>query len=116
VVVDECHHVPAVSIERLLGSCPARYITGLTATPYRRNGHQPIIAMRCGPIRHTMRAPADDLALRVIRGDSGFDPPSLPPDPGIQEVYSALAVDERRNELIRMTRSHSCARVERRSS
>jgi superfamily II DNA or RNA helicase len=100
LVVDECHHVPAVSIERLLGSCPARYVTGLTATPYRRDGHQPIIAMQCGPTRHTMRAPTDDLVLRVIRRDSAFDPDSLPPDPGIQEVYSALAVDERRNELI----------------
>ncbi len=100
VVVDECHHVPAVSIERLLGSCPARYITGLTATPYRRDGHQPIIAMQCGPTRHTMRAPSDDLVLRVIRRDTGFDPNGLPPDPGIQEVYSALAVDERRIEQI----------------
>jgi len=101
VVVDECHHVPAVSIERLLGSCPARYVTGLTATPYRRDGHQPIIAMQCGPTRHTMRAQAgDDLALRVIRRDTAFDPSGLPPDPGIQEVYSALAADERRIELI----------------
>jgi superfamily II DNA or RNA helicase len=101
VVVDECHHVPAVSIERLLGSCPARYITGLTATPYRRDGHQPIIAMQCGPTRHTMGTDADDdLALRVIRRDTDFDPGVLPPDPGIQEVYSALAVDERRIDLI----------------
>jgi superfamily II DNA or RNA helicase len=100
VVVDECHHVPAVSIERLLGCCPARYVTGLTATPYRRDGHQPIIAMQCGPTRHTMRATGDDLALRVIRRDTDFDPGGLPPDPGIQEVYSALAIDERRIELI----------------
>jgi hypothetical protein len=100
VVVDECHHVPAVSIERLVGSCPARYVTGLTATPYRRDGHQPIIAMQCGPTRHTMRAPADDLELRVIRRDTDFDPSGLPPDPGIQEVYSALAADDRRIELV----------------
>lgn len=101
VIVDECHHVAAVSIERLLGSCPARYITGLTATPYRRDGHQPIIAMQCGPIRHTMDKPAPDtLALRVIRRDTAFDPDVLPPDPGIQEIYSALATDEPRLELI----------------
>jgi hypothetical protein len=31
VVIDECHHVPAVSIERVLAAIPARYITGLTA-------------------------------------------------------------------------------------
>ena len=39
VVIDECHHVPAVSIERVLSAIPARYVTGLTATPYRRDGH-----------------------------------------------------------------------------
>lgn len=101
VVLDECHHVSAVSIERLLGACPARYVTGLTATPYRRDGHQPIIAMQCGPTRHTIKtASADSLALRVIRRDTAFDPAGLPPDPGIQEVYSALALDERRLELI----------------
>jgi Type III restriction enzyme, res subunit len=33
VLIDECHHVPAVSIERVLSAIPARYVTGLTATP-----------------------------------------------------------------------------------
>jgi superfamily II DNA or RNA helicase len=42
----------------------------------------------------------DQLALRVIRRDTAFDPAVLPPDPGIQEIYSALAGDERRVELI----------------
>ena len=101
VVVDECHHVPAVSIERLLGSCPARYITGLTATPYRRDGHQPIISMQCGPIRHAIDAEsADSLSLRVIRRDTAFDPTGLPPEPGIQEIYAALAADDDRIELV----------------
>lgn len=31
-----------------------RYVTGLTATPYRRDGHQPIIIMQCGPIRYSV--------------------------------------------------------------
>jgi superfamily II DNA or RNA helicase len=101
IIVDECHHVPAVSVERLLSSCPARYVTGLTATPQRRDGHHPIIAMQCGPVHHTMAAPAaKSLGFRVIRRDTEFDPTGLPPDPGIQEIYSALAADERRIELI----------------
>lgn len=29
----ECHHVPAVSFERVLKHVKARYLTGLTATP-----------------------------------------------------------------------------------
>jgi superfamily II DNA or RNA helicase len=101
VVIDECHHVGAVSIERLLGSCPARYVTGLTATPYRRDGHQPIIAMQCGPVRHTIdTGTAASRPLHVIRRDTAFDPAGLPPEPGIQELYSALAADEQRIELV----------------
>lgn len=101
VVVDECHHVPAVSVERVLASCPARFVTGLTATPYRRDGHQPIIAMHCGPIRHSIAAGPDAaLTLRVVRRDTGFDASALPSEPAIQEIYSALASDVERIELI----------------
>jgi len=101
VIVDECHHVPAVSIERVLASCPARYVTGLTATPYRRDGHQPITTMQCGPIRHTIEAhPDQSLALRVVKRDTGFDARTLPNDPAIQEIYGTLAADAERADLI----------------
>jgi superfamily II DNA or RNA helicase len=46
VIVDECHHVPAVSFERVLSEVKARYIVGLTATPHRRDGHHPILEMQ----------------------------------------------------------------------
>jgi len=45
IIVDECHHISAVSFERVMMASNAKYVTGLTATPYRRNGHQPIIIM-----------------------------------------------------------------------
>jgi hypothetical protein len=35
VVVDECHHVPAVAFEHAVKQIPARRWLGLTATPYR---------------------------------------------------------------------------------
>ncbi len=104
VVVDECHHVPAVTTERVLQSAPARYVTGLTATPYRRDGHHPIITMQCGPIRHEINRHAArsgaQLNLRIVRRETAFDPAVLPTDAGIQEIYGALATDERRTELI----------------
>ncbi|MCX5886099.1 MAG: DEAD/DEAH box helicase family protein [Proteobacteria bacterium] len=52
IIVDECHHIAAVSFERVMMGAHAKYITGLTATPYRRDGHQPIIIMQCGPVRY----------------------------------------------------------------
>lgn len=56
VMVDECHHVSAVNFERVLKRCNARYVYGLTATPIRKDGHQPIIFMQCGPIRYSADA------------------------------------------------------------
>lgn len=53
VIVDECHHAPAVSFERVLREVNARNVYGLTATPIRKDGHQPIIFMQCGEIRFT---------------------------------------------------------------
>jgi superfamily II DNA or RNA helicase len=104
IIVDECHHVPAVTTERVLQTSPARYVTGLTATPKRRDGHHPIITMQCGPVRHTIEPDAtrsaQPLTLRVVRRDTSFDPATLPTDPSIQEVYAALATDERRSETI----------------
>lgn len=104
LVVDECHHVPAVTTERVLKAAPSRYVTGLTATPQRRDGHHPIIEMQCGPVRHTIDQSsahaAHSLKLRVVRRETSFDPTTLPTDAGIQEVYGALASDERRTELI----------------
>ncbi len=55
VIVDECHHVGAVSFENVLSQMKAKYVLGLTATPYQRDGHQPIIHMQCGPISHRIR-------------------------------------------------------------
>ena len=104
VVIDECHHVPAVQVERVLSAIPARYVTGLTATPYRRDGHQPIITMQCGPVRHMIRRPTvragEALERRVIRKDTSFDPSVLPSQASIQEIYSALAADSDRLGLV----------------
>ena len=59
IIIDECHHIPAVSFESVLKKIPAKYILGLTATPYRKDGHQAIIHMQCGPIRHEMQKLVD---------------------------------------------------------
>lgn len=56
VIVDECHHVSSVSFEQVLHKVRAKYVYGLTATPIRKDGHQPIIFMQCGKIRFTADA------------------------------------------------------------
>jgi superfamily II DNA or RNA helicase len=55
VIVDECHHLPAVSFERVLAEVKAQYVVGLTATPQRRDGHHLITAMQLGRVRFVIR-------------------------------------------------------------
>ena len=104
VIIDECHHLPAISFERILSEIKAKYVVGLTATPQRRDGLQPIIYMQVGPIRFKVD-PRGQLAKRtfehrlVVR-ETGFDTPMLESDLTIQEIYSLLAANEKRNELI----------------
>lgn len=100
IIVDECHHLSAVSFDALLRSAPARYVLGLTATPIRRDGQQPIIFMQCGPIRHTASRPQDaphDLLVipRMLTGDV-----LAPSHAGIQEVFKVLASDAQRTAAI----------------
>ncbi|MCD4805424.1 MAG: DEAD/DEAH box helicase family protein, partial [Desulfobacterales bacterium] len=52
LVVDECHHISARSFEIATRQCKAKYVTGLSATVIRKDGHHPIIFMNCGPVRY----------------------------------------------------------------
>jgi superfamily II DNA or RNA helicase len=104
VIVDECHHVPAVSFERVLNVVKAKFVVGLTATPQRRDGHQPIIEMQLGPVRFTIsdRANAAETTFRrsVIVRTTEYQPSADASELTIQKKYAALAADEARNELI----------------
>jgi hypothetical protein len=54
IVVDECHHVPAAAFTHAVSQIPARRWLGLTATPYRRDQLDDLIALQVGPVRHTV--------------------------------------------------------------
>ena len=56
IIVDECHHIPAVNFEKILKFANAKYVYGLSATPSRQDGHHPLIFMQCGPIRYLVDA------------------------------------------------------------
>ena len=107
LIVDECHPISAVSFEQVVRQSKARYVTGLSATIVRKDGHHPIIFMQCGPIRYRVddrsqaeRRPFDHKV--IIRPTNFCLPPHLQnvTSPPIQEVYDMLARDEERNRLI----------------
>jgi superfamily II DNA or RNA helicase len=107
VIIDECHHISAVSFEQVVRRCKAKYFTGLSATVARKDGHHPIIFMQCGPVRfrvsdksqlrkrpfkHTVFVRPTDFRLPPHVSDA----PLLP----IQELYDLLAKDDLRNRTI----------------
>ena len=100
VIVDECHHVGAVSFEAILTRTKARYVLGLSATPIRRDGQQPVIFMQCGPIRHTAARPADGPHDLEVIPQMRTTPIEVPLDAGIQDVFRYLATDDERTEAI----------------
>lgn len=108
LIVDECHHLSAVSFEAVARQCKAKYVLGLTATPIRKDGQQPIIFMQCGPVRYHVDAKAQakkrPFDHAVIPRCTGFQLPVTITQhyerPPIQTVYAELAKHEPRNRMI----------------
>jgi superfamily II DNA or RNA helicase len=102
VVVDECHHVPAVSFEACVRHATVRRWLGLTATPYRRDGLEGILTMQLGPIRHEIAVsstPAASMHRELVVHETPVEP-LAGEDFGIQDVLRTVAEDEDRNALV----------------
>jgi superfamily II DNA or RNA helicase len=103
IIVDECHHLPAFSFEACVKQAPVRYLLGLTATPYRRDGLQDIITMQCGPVRHVIstshRGALDDLVRELVVRETSFLFQGTDDTP-VQEVFRAVVHDEGRTGLV----------------
>ena len=56
VLVDECHHSASSTISSVLREVNAKYIYGVTATPFRGDGLEKIIFMLLGDIRYKYTA------------------------------------------------------------
>ena len=103
VIVDECHHAPAVNFERVLREVNASYVYGLTATPIRKDGHQPIIFMQCGDIRYTADAKSQQAqqSFRRLLIPRFTSHRNLKADGGnYTQVIDELIESEARNKLI----------------
>ena len=99
IIIDECHHVSAFSFEAILKQAKSRYVVGLTATPVRRDGHQPIIFMQCGPVRHSAARPeASPTQLEVW--PQYLTCPETPRGASIQDTFRVLINNEGRNHRI----------------
>jgi superfamily II DNA or RNA helicase/very-short-patch-repair endonuclease len=107
LVVDECHHLSAHSFEMVARRAKAKFVTGLSATVGRKDGHHPIIFMQCGPVRHRVdarsQAAARPFAHRVMVRPTNFHAlAAADPDPRAEfrQLYEALQNDGQRNQMI----------------
>lgn len=104
MIVDECHHLSAFTFEQVLKQAKAKYVLGLTATPIRKDGHQPIIYMQCGRIRFNLSArkaaEASPFSHSVIPRYTDFAAPVAETEATIHDLYAGIIADEPRNELI----------------
>lgn len=103
VIVDECHHVSSITFENVLKGVKAHTVYGLTATPIRKDGHQPIIFMQCGPIRFSADAKSQmtkqSFERYLIPRFTSYR--SITDDKqSITTLYQLLSEDEMRNSLI----------------
>jgi superfamily II DNA or RNA helicase/very-short-patch-repair endonuclease len=107
VVVDECHHLSARSFELVARRAKATFMTGLSATVMRKDGHHPIIFMQCGPVRHRVdakqQAAERPFAHHVFVRPTGFQPTAAAAEDARLEYHrlcAALCADTARNRTI----------------
>ena len=105
IIVDECHHLSAPQYERVLSEAHAKYVYGISATLERRDGHQPIIFMQLGKVRHTVKVDKTTQFQQILHcRELTYTPPlTLTNDeskPHISEVYRWLIEHQERNKQI----------------
>jgi len=105
IIIDECHHISAPRFEMVLNEARAKYILGLTATPDRQDGHQKIIFMLAGPVRHKVKiSHANSFTQTTIVTrlshplPDGLSDPEI--RPRISDVYRWLTENEHRTNKI----------------
>jgi superfamily II DNA or RNA helicase len=107
VIVDECHHLSAYSFEQVARQAKARFMTGLSATVTRKDGHHPIIFMQCGPLRHRVNAreqaasrPFEHAVLARPTGFRALRAPNADLRAQFRELTDELVSDEGRTRMI----------------
>jgi len=102
LIVDECHLTPSTTFIDIVKTFGGKYITGLSATPYRRDGLSKLIEWFCGPIRYEV--PKEILQeeghianLEVKIRETNFQSVS---EGEYSQLLSEIANDFMRNKLI----------------
>ena len=102
VIVDECQHVAANTITKILGEVKAKYVYGASAGNHRSDGHEKTNLLLLGPVRY-------DYSIKQRNLESGIKHYVYPRftrtisssrDISLQDAYKIIEEDELRDNLI----------------
>lgn len=99
VIVDECHNVPAQQAYEVINRQAAKYRFGLSATPQRRDGLEPMIHAALGPVvaeikQSEVEGAVLPVVVSTIHHDFNGSAKSW------ADFLAKLAADKSRNQLI----------------
>jgi len=95
VIIDECHHIPAVTFEQIVKNFRGKFILGLSATPNRKDGLQPILYQQLGDIAYEYKKKKTHYnKLKIVRTDFISEASNY------ASIINELCIDEARNKLI----------------
>ncbi|HFU74832.1 MAG TPA: DEAD/DEAH box helicase [Arcobacter sp.] len=95
VIVDECHHIPAVTFESIIKEFRGKYILGLSATPMRKDGMDPILFQQLGNIAYEVKKEkGNNNIVQVVQSDFTSEVETF------TELMGEIVQDMERNRLI----------------
>ena len=97
IVVDEVHHLAAVTFEKVIRTFSSKYMYGFTATPKRADGLERIINLLIGDIIVNVKLDNSLLNKSLITHFTSF---KYSNDMQITEMLNKIALDKRRNKMI----------------
>ena len=95
VIMDECHHIPALTFEKIIKEFRGKYILGLSATPNRKDGMEPLIYQQLGSIAYEIKSKRKTTnRLKIVETNFEAEVDSF------SDLLALLISDESRNNLI----------------
>jgi superfamily II DNA or RNA helicase len=104
LIVDECHRTPSRTFTDAVTEFDARYMLGLSATPWRRDNLSKLIFWHLGDVHHQVEKndlirTGQVLPADIIFRETGFKP-YYDPVQEYSKMLSELTLDDDRNRLI----------------
>lgn len=102
IIIDECHHIPAETYQRVVGKLNSYYMYGLTATPFRKYNDGKLIFIHLGEIIREVKAPEvknQSGTQIIIKETDLFVPFNIKTDK-FETLFKILIHDSARNQLI----------------